>query len=586
MKKYITKENVLQFLLLLAVVVTGGGSMAVAITNTNPGDRVEPQIGNEGPGVNTSVVDPSNVASTTNPNPGSDHDPVNPATNDRYTPGGHTAGQDLTGTQMSSTQMTKGDLVEDEWDANIVKFKPFRNPMLTLVRILSKKQTLSNWTVKHMRVGGETLEVVTTQAINAPVENVAQFSNTITLTSSNTSGSLRPFYKGSTVFANGVPGYAKGSQTQIEGELMLYVIDQDKNGVTLMAVNGPARTANETGDELDYVKCPYIPAGTVLSCGATAAGESQLMITPENFQPRPYEVYVQKKLLNIVTTEDFDKIRKKQPLKVKDIKEDAIYKYNMRAERTYWKGIKSRFNVQNADGSVEYAYTSEGVLWQLTNSYAIDSDYTLQDLIAISKLQFTDFAENNKAYVFCGKNAMASLLNINPGDNRRIIFNDINKWDLDFKEFKTTFGTLWFVWDQTLDMLHMKDCMVVFDVEGAVRYVKIAEKEQTNDMSKGAGEIREAKRFIHQEADAVALRGYNSILVGPKEKIFNMPETKSMNRIISSDSFPETPSNGDLIALTEDYTVGDVTYTAGNVYEYNSTSETWGEYRGLVVAGV
>lgn len=559
--------QVLQVVLAIAAVMSGGAAMA--ITYTDPSNNIEPQIGNEGPGVNTS--------NGQNANPGSDHDPVDANTNDRVAPGGNLEGQDLTGTQMSSTQLTKGDLVEDEWDSEIVKFKPFRNPMLTLVRILSKKQNIKNWSVKHMRVGGETLEVVTTDDISA--------GDTIKLTSANTSGSLRPFYKGSTVFANGIPGYAKGSQSVEEGELMLFVIDADKSGVTLQAVNGPAREANVTGDELDYVTCPAIPAGTVLSCGATAAGESQLMISPENFQPRPHEVYVQKKLLNIVFTEDFDKVKKRQPLQVSDIKEDAIRKYNLRAERTYWKGIMSRFNVQNGDGSVEFAYTSEGVLWQITNSYAIDTEYTLQDLIAISKLQFTDFAEHDNAFAFCGKNAMASLLNINPGDNRRIIFNDVNKWNLNFKVFKTTFGTINFIWDQTLDMLHLDDCIIVFDVEGAVRYVKISEKEQTNDMSKGAGEIRSAKRFIHQEADAIALRGYNSIFVGPKEKVFNMPETKYMNKIISSDSFPEVPSDGMLIALTEDYTLDDTTYKAGSVYIYNETNEAWTEYAGLVVAG-
>lgn len=574
MKQRLSINFVLQCLMMLAAVLSGGAAMA--ITYTDPNNNIEPQIGNEGPGVNT-----SNGQSA---NPGSDHDPVDPAVNDRVGPGGNIYGQDLTGTQMSSTQMTKGDLVEDEWDSEIVKYKPFRNPMLVLVRTLAKKQNIKNWTVKHMRVGGETLEVVTTANISA--------GDTIKLTTSNTSGSLRPFYKGSTVFALGVDGYAKGSQSKVEGELMLFVIDSDKTGVTLQAVNGPARTEGETGDELDYVTCPAIPAGTVLSCGATAAGESQLMISPENFQPRPHEVYVQKKLLNIVWTEDFDKVKKKQPLQVSDIKEDAIRKYNIRAERTYWRGIMSRFNVQNGDGSVEFAYTSEGVLWQITNSYAIDSEYTLMDLIAISKLQFTDFAEHDTAYAFCGKNAMAALLNINPGDNRRIIFDDINKWDLNFKVFKTTFGTLNFIWDQTLDMLHLEDCIVVFDVEGAVRYVKISEKEQTNDMSKGAGEIRSAKRFIHQEADCIALRGYNSILVGPKEKIFNMPETKYMNKVISSDSFPAVPSDGMLIALTEDYTIPgdgeethDVTYTAGNVYVYSSTTGAWTEYSGLVVAG-
>lgn len=557
--------RVVQALLAFVAMVFGGAGMAMA-------DLVEPQIGNEGPTAN-------NAKAGSPLNPGSDHDPVDPSVNDRVGPGGNRYGQDLTGTQLSSTQLTKGDLVEDEWDSNIVKYKPFRNPLLSIARQVTRKQTIQNWAVNHMRVGGETLEVVTTAAITA--------GNSIKLTTSNCTGSLRPFYKGSTVFALGVDGYKRGSKTLKEGELMLFVTDVDKTGVTLQAVNGPARTEGEVGDELDYVTCPAIPAGTVLSCGATAAGESQLMISPENFQPRPQEVYVQKKLLNIVWTEDFEKVKRKQPIKVQDIKEDALYKYNMRAERTYWRGVKGRFNVQNADGSVEYVYTSQGILWQLTNAYAVDGGYKLEDLIALSRIQFTDFSESNHAFVFCGKQAMSDLLNIDPGQNRRVVFTDYNKWNLDFKQFKTTFGTLDFIWDQTLDMLHLEDCMIVLDLEGAVRYVKITEKEQTNDMSKGAGEIREGRRFIHQEADAVALRGYNSVIVGPSAKVFGLPTGGEMNRIKSANALPSNPADGTIVALTADYVSGGTTYEKGKVYQYTVSGQTgsWNEYAGLVIAG-
>lgn len=557
--------RVVQALLAFVAMVFGGAGMAMA-------DLVEPQIGNEGPTAN-------NAKAGSPLNPGSDHDPVDPSVNDRVGPGGNRYGQDLTGTQLSSTQLTKGDLVEDEWDSNIVKYKPFRNPLLSIARQVTRKQTIQNWAVNHMRVGGETLEVVTTAALTA--------GNSIKLTTSNCTGSLRPFYKGSTVFALGVDGYKRGSQTLKEGELMLFVTDVDKTGVTLQAVNGPARTEGEVGDELDYVTCPAIPAGTVLSCGATAAGESQLMISPENFQQRPQEVYVQKKLLNIVWTEDFEKVKRKQPIKVHDIKEDALYKYNMRAERTYWRGVKGRFNVQNADGSVEYVYTSQGILWQLTNAYAVDGGYKLEDLIALSRIQFTDFSESNHAFVFCGKQAMSDLLNIDPGQNRRVVFTDYNKWNLDFKQFKTTFGTLDFIWDQTLDMLHLEDCMIVLDLEGAVRYVKITEKEQTNDMSKGAGEIREGRRFIHQEADAVALRGYNSVIVGPSAKVFGLPTGGEMNRIKSANVLPSNPADGTIVALTADYVSGGTTYEKGKVYQYTVSGQTgsWNEYAGLVIAG-
>lgn len=590
-KNYLSKTRVINMLLTLLAVVFGGGVMAAA-------DGGEPKIGSEGPNA-TGKDDGGSVNRPDGNGPGSgshtenDPDPVDLKGNDRITPGGHTAGQDLTGTQMSSSQVAKGGLQEDEWDANIVKYKPFRNPLLSIARQVSKRQNVSNYSVKHMRVGGETLEVKVNTEIKA--------GDTIKLTSGtggNVTGSLRPFYKGSTVFALGVDGYKKGKTDEKQGQLMLFVVDSDKTGVTLMAVNGPAREDGVTGDDLDYMTCPAIPAGTILSCGASAASESQLMISPENYQPREHEVYLQKKLLNIVWTDDFEKVKKRQPLKVQDIKEDAIYKYNMRAERTYWEGVKARFNVQNNDGSVEYVYTSEGILSQIVNSYALNDNVTIADLVAISKLQFTDFSESNHAYAFCGKDAMAKLLLVditnttadgvvhNPGN--RQVFEHTSKWGLDFTQFKTTFGTLDFVWDQTLDMLHLNDCMVILDLDEAIRYVKISQKEQTNDMTKGAGEIREAKRFIHQEADAVALRGYNSIIVGPSDKIFNMKSSDYMNEIVSASSLPDTAANGALVALTQDYKKGTTTYKAGKVYVATVATGgaiTWNEYKGIVTAG-
>ena len=113
------------------------------------------------------------------------------------------------------------------------------------------------------------------------------------------------------------------------------------------------------------------------------------------------------------------------------------------------------------------------------------------------------------------------------------------------------------------------------------RYVKIGKREQTNDMSKGGGEVRDAKRWIHQEADSVALRGYNSILVGPASKI-NKIATESLGAIISAAKLPDTPTKGMKVALTKDYTKGETTYEAGTVYYYDGSA--WSVYAGQDVA--
>lgn len=550
---YFSFQSVLKMVLMLLAVATGGGVLALA-------DNVEPQIGNEG-------VEPASKETV------KAKEPVNPDTNDRLSPGGKKDGQDLTGSQASSTQLREGGLLEKEWDSEIVKFYPFKTPILSIVRQMAKTVNIKNWSVSHQRVGGETLDGQVTQKIVA--------GDTVEINSTNFSGSIRPFYKGTTVIVSGVPGYKEGSKTKTEGTLMLYVIESNGKKAVMQAVNGIPKNEGDTRENLDNMTCPEIPVGTTLLAASSAASESQLTITPENFQPREKSVYVQKKLLNIVFTDDYEKVKKEQPITVADLKTDAIIKYNLRAERTYLMGIKSRFKAETGDGQIEDVYTSDGIINQLTNTYAIGDEYTLSDLIAISKLQFTEFSENNRCFAFCGKNAIERLENIKLDGSHQNDFINHNEFDLSFKRFKDTFGSIDFIWAQTLDLMGLSDFMVIFDPKASRRYVKIGKREQTNDMSKGGGEVRDAKRWIHQEADSVALRGYNSILVGPASKI-NKIATESLGAIISAAKLPATPAKGMKVALTKDYVNGSTTYEAGTVYYYDGSA--WSIYAGQDVA--
>ena len=550
---YFSFQSVLKMVLMLLAVVTGGGILALA-------DNVEPQIGNEG-------VEPASKETV------EAKEPVNPEGNDRLSPGGKKDGQDLTGSQASSTQLREGGLLDKEWDSEIVKFYPFKTPILSIVRRMAKTVNIKNWSVSHQRVGGETLDGQVTQKIVA--------GDTVEINSTNFSGSIRPFYKGTTVIVSGVAGYKEGSKTKTEGTLMLYVIEANGKKAVMQAVNGIPKNEGDTRENLDNMTCPEIPVGTTLLAASSAASESQLTITPENFQPREKSVYVQKKLLNIVFTDDYEKVKKEQPITVADLKTDAIIKYNLRAERTYLMGIKSRFKAETGDGQIEDVYTSEGIINQLTNTYAIGDEYTLSDLIAISKLQFTEFSENDRCFAFCGKNAIERLENIKLEGSHQNDFINHNEFDLSFKRFKDTFGSIDFIWAQTLDLMGMSDFMVIFDPKASRRYVKIGKREQANDMSKGGGEVRDAKRWIHQEADSVALRGYNSILVGPASKI-NKIATESLGAIISAAKLPDTPTKGMKVALTKDYTKSETTYEAGTVYYYDGSA--WSVYAGQDVA--
>lgn len=566
MRKFFeNKTMAAQFLLIVLAVMTGGVGMAVGAT-----------IGAEGP----DPVGKEDSHDPADPDVGTGQRPDADGNQDaRLAPGDTTAGQNLDGTQASSTQARQGGLEEEEWDSEITKFQPFRNPLLALARQVTRKVNISNWTVNHGRVGGETLDGRTKAKITAETDG------SIKLTTTNFRGSLKPFYKCSTLLVPSVAGYSRSStSTNLvkEGGLMLYVVENTGTAVTCRAVNG-IPTDDVIQDDLDSKKCPEIPADTYICAASTAMSESQLLLTPENYQPRKEVFYVQKKGFNIVFTDDYEKTKKKQPLKVADLKADSVYKYNMRANRTYWAGVQGKFQVRNQDGSMEDVFTTKGILWQLTNSYEYEKGkLTLADLVAISKLQFTTFSQTDSAYVFCGKDAMEELLNLQMTGTTRIInFEDVKDMELDFKRFKSTYGTLNFIWDQGLDSLGYKDAMVVVDLKGATRYVKMGQKDQTNDMSKGAGEIREAKRYIRTEADGIALRGYNSIIVLPTGRASGLPESQMRSKVISSPVLPAKEATTDkmIVALTANYK--DI-YKKGHAYQatVSSGNVTWNEYTG------
>ena len=562
-KNFTSAQFVFKMILMLLAVVTGGGVLAMA-------DTAEPttQIGDEG-------HDPSSKADAAT-------EPVDPNVSDRLSPGGKVEGQDLTGTQGSATQIRKGGLAEEDWDSEVEKYRPFRTPLLQIIRKVTKSVPCNSYEKKHARVGGDTLDGITTKAIEA-----AAAGGTIKLTKANFSGSLLPLYKGSTVIVPSVPGYERGSKTKVNGRLNLLVVEKTKDEVTLQALNGPAETEGTIGETLDTMGCPAIPANSRILCASTILSESQMNVPPENYQPRSEEVYLQKRAFSIIFTEEFEKIKKKAPHTVADMKEDALTKFLLRQERSYLYGTKLKFLMETKDGAQEYAYSAEGIINQLTNSYGIGDTYTFADLIAIAKLMFTDFAESDEMYLFCGKNAIERLMKIELPKGRDVMFSTVKEFDITFNQFKCSYGTLNFVWDSTLDYMDLEDCMIGADFKGARHYVKEKNKERTNDLSKDAYDPRLAKRYMHWEADCIALRGYNSILVGPEAKISALGASGVINNIISMSRLPETPRDGMIVALTADYEApnagsGTTKYEKENVYIYKGGK--WELFSGQLVA--
>lgn len=517
------------------------------------------------------------------PDPANPVDPVDPNVNNMDSPDGNGAGQSLGGTQASATQLKEGELAQPDYDQDVVKFRAHKYVLLNQARTVAQQRTTKDYEITHFRVGEDKMSGVTKADIAAGAE--------VVFNSSNYTGDLKLMTPGTTLFVDNVSGYKDKSKTKKEGDLMLFVTETSKDGntVTARALNGPAVTEGEYNDDLSDMTCPAIPSGTKIIVCALAGAESQQEAAPDNFQPRPKLVFLQKQIFNVVITNHYADMLKKAPWAISDIKASALSKFSKKAENTLWIGKQKRFKML-VDPTVgeEYVYTTEGIMRQLSNTFGCtDSGITYEELTNIMKIQFTGESEHDTATAFCGKNMLADIINMDMTRYKNIEYTQKETdYGVTVRSIKNNFGTLNIVYAPSLDDLGYKDSMIVVDMLGARYYTNIKKRENTVDMSKGAKDTREATRYIYIEAGALALRGFNSILVCPNSKIAAKNISDNANPVTVVSEMPENPYEGMVICLTDDITVTSgsttKTYTADNLWIYKSGA--WAVYTGTVNA--
>lgn len=480
------------------------------------------------------------------------------------------AGQDLQGTAASASQLRGGGLADEEYDEIIAKFRPFLFPLDTDIRKQAQRKTVTGYEVTHVQSGSSVLDCETTGEITGGEQ--------ITLTKSNISGKVAMFPAFSTILVQGVAGYAKGSSSKKQGHLVLYVVSNDGTNITCEALNGPAKV---NGDLEGGMTTPTIPAGTTLSCMANACSESQMIVSPDNFQPRTKKAYLQKKVLNTVFTDQFKQQVKKFPFFVEDVKSEALFNFRRKSARSAWLSWPAKFTVIDPKMGEELVYTQEGILNQLTMLLGAPEEYDLKLMTAISMLMFTENASGNTARAYCGKNAIKRILHLKEVKTyKELGFESYNELGIEIHAYKDNFGKVEFVYDPTLDDLGYADFMAVIDIKNARRYVHTDNKEYTIDMKKGAGENREAERNVTIQADCIALKGYNSLLVGPSGMLETMNVADAATNVELVSVVPENPSDGQLIFLTA--ANAELSLEADKAYRWDAATGKWVAYTGAI----
>ena len=517
---------------------------------------------------------------------------------------------DLTGTPMSATLVNESDLAAREMDKMIAKHRPWKFSATTDMYNKARRVTCTKYEIEHPVSAATVMDCQL--GANAGGSNQA----TITLNTASshiTVDELRMFAPGITVLVQGVDGWTDDkTNPQPKGILVMMVTERTSSTCTMIPLNGKWVSTN-------YVVPAAIPAGTTLSVMSSAGSESQLEVAPEDYIPETKTVYLQKKIVNIVMTDDFKEQIKELPFYNSDLKDNALYNFRRKAERTLWAGVASKKKMFVSEKiGWEDVYTSEGILAQLLNKFAISGDkITFEDLIDICRIQFGKDSVSDEAEAYSGLGFLARLHKIDfqkTGDVTMLTQRDT--FGIMISKFQCSFGTLNFKKTPALDDLGYSECCAIVDMANATRYVKIDKKSLSVDMKKGGGpggEVREASRDIYIEADALCLRGYNSMLVGPAEKVFNFDSVNPTNSAIfkytaamktagynlEPDMSKSTSVFNHIVALSLgaanfEPTDGDLWYleaadtfshfAAGTLIKYNAGTGGWEKHSGSITA--
>lgn len=477
----------------------------------------------------------------------------------------------------TTTKADETDFTEEEIDRQIAQAFLFNFPLQYYIVNMARQQPVKTYHPTHYRSGSAKLDLETIKDIVARGgEGVTELYVDIKQGSddtSNVSTNLKALKVYSTVFFRDVPGYNPKTGVQ-KGDLMGYVTSTD-NGVAKILLLNPKGAHN------DAPETTTIPSGTKIFVGASAGSETQLIVPPDNTQPVATQVYLQKKLSNIIWSKDWEATAKKVDFAQTDLRQNALWIFKFKNAVSHWLGTQMVKNIDvGGDLGEERVYFEEGLLNQVNMMYSYDPDQlTPEDFNAIARMQFTRFSKNNHAVAFCGAGFLEKMQNMDVQKVQTVSTKSVEiTGGLIVKRWDNVFGNIDFVYDPIFSELGFEDFAFICDIKELTRYVKRDEKATTLDLEK-TSDAREAKREMTSIIDCVATRGYNNVLVGPSTQVGKARGLGNMDVVITPvESIPESPKDGDVIYLKK----ASGMYPEGALLEYNAETGEWGDYSGTL----
>lgn len=462
-----------------------------------------------------------------------------------------------------------GHLVERDIDAELFKFKSDDTPLMQLM-LKAKKVKVNSPEVDHYMIDEPRSSVTGTTAVTAGTGQ--QF---ILPLAANDASIPRPY---GTLLAKGIDGYYPDGKTKTPGrELMLFVTGHDPatGNPIVRAVNGPKTSPSD-----EYCSTPAIGAGTTFIILSNALYETQKEVDPDLIVPQPQTVYLQKRGMNQIVSDYYEAQRKRIPFGKAVIAEAAITNFKVRGNRTLYAGQKGKIKVQTPKAGVQDIYFTEGVRYQVKKELQHVGKWTVEELIALTKMVFTGEDVPKNVIVLAGKNFLENIQCIDYSKHPEIqISTKTNPVGWVVTNFHTVFGDLEFKHDPTLDRLKWSNSSFIVAPDRLVHYQYSAEHSSRDRM-----EGEEATRESMLVWDALALKGSCHVWINGESNVddVNLNAEAIHYHLYEGEEEPEDPQDGCVYYLMSDCPGIDASAVIGQFWQYKDSK--WREYAGEVMA--
>ncbi len=382
------------------------------------------------------------------------------------------------------------DLLLNEIDQQIVKIRPMSTPIDQISRYAGSKHA-GSMIVDYYSVDTKPTKTLLAEDVEESTPQAGQDSPVIVIKTRNN----EIFDPTDTILVQNVAGYEPGTATESSQDLMLYVVDRNSEGVSVMAVNGP--TINGVPNCF-----PNIMNGASLIRMGRAA--SELDVQSPQFEALPkksrnlcqiFKMQVEQSTLQRLSNKEVG-------WTMSDQEEAAVYDMRMGIEKSYLFGVARQMWDPNKK---EYVYFTGGIWNQAGKTSYLESstEFNEEMLVELMRDAFTGNT-GSKRKILIGGSGLITL--ISKLDYTRVIHagQHVTKWGIDFAELRSKFGCLYLLLSEVFDEVGMSFNGIVIDPEYIQKYTHIPFSTEQLNLKKSG--VRNVDALVMTEASCLVLR--------------------------------------------------------------------------------